>query len=214
MARPIGRATLSSKLGRGLITGLLRMNGGNTRKVQSSISRLKTILEVKSIGEVYDSVMSVQPKKDIFSLSQLEDDELQLFNLVKKWYPNNNWDALDDLPMQEQLGALDMLTFMRDDVLVKVDRASMAYSLEARSPLLDYRIVEFANSLPLSYKLHNGVHKRILRDALGKRLGGEITKLKKSGFDVPLPIKIEEGSDPQASWNLYVKKAWESSLKA
>ena len=214
MARPIGRATLSSRLGGGLITGLLRMNGGNTRKVQSSISRLKTILEVKSIGEVYDSVMSVQPKKDIFSLSQLEDDELQLFNLVKKWYPNNNWDALDDLPMQEQLGALDMLTFMRDDVLVKVDRASMAYSLEARSPLLDYRIVEFANSLPLSYKLHNGVHKRILRDALGKRLGGEITKLKKSGFDVPLPIKIEEGSDPQASWNLYVKKAWESSLKA
>ena len=101
---------------------------------------------------------------------------------------------------------------MRDDVLVKVDRASMAYSLEARSPLLDYRIIEFGNSLPLKYKLHNGVHKKILRDALGKRLGGEITKLKKSGFDVPLPTNTEIGLDPQASWNSHVKKSWEESL--
>lgn len=212
MARLVGRAVLNSRFGESMITGLLRMNGGNIRKVQSSISRLQTILEVDSIAEVYDSIMSVQPKKDIFNSAQSETGELQLFNLVRKWYPNNNWHVFDNLPIQEQLGALDMLTFMRDDVLVKVDRASMAYSLEARSPLLDYRIIEFANSLPLNFKLHNGVHKRILRDALGKRLGGDIIKLKKSGFDVPLPINTEEGLDPQASWNSHVRKVWEASL--
>jgi asparagine synthase (glutamine-hydrolysing) len=211
LARGAGRKVLGSRFGERLISGLLRANGANTRKVQSSVSRLKTILEADTIAEVYDSIMSVRPKREAFP-GDAPGGQPHLFDLVRSWYPDNNWQALDGLPMQEQLGALDMLTFMRDDVLVKVDRASMAYSLEARSPLLDYRIIEFANSLPLAFKMQDGVHKRILRDALGKRLGGEITKLKKSGFDVPLPVRAEDGQDPQASWNSHVKGAWEASL--
>jgi len=70
----------------------------------------------------------------------------------------------------ELLAALELVTAMRDEILVKVDRGTMAYSLEARSPLLDYRIIELALSLPLEFKAHRGVYKRILRDACARRV--------------------------------------------
>ena len=102
--------------------------------------------------------------------------------------------------------------FMRDDVLVKVDRATMAYGLEARSPLLDYRIVEFGTSIPLEYKSKSGRHKRILRDALSTRLKGNISNLRKSGFDIPLPDDLPHGSDLQTRWNIFVEDQWRKSL--
>ena len=88
----------------------------------------------------------------------------------------------------------------------------MAYGLEARSPLLDYRIVEFGTSLPINYKSKNGIHKRILRDALSTRLKGSISNLKKSGFDIPLPDNLPEGPDLQTRWNIFVEDQWIKSL--
>ena len=72
------------------------------------------------------------------------------------------------------------------DMLVKVDRMSMAASLEVRSPLLDHELAEFAMGLPHEWKMRGGRGKRILRDALGDRLPPELLQLPKKGFGVPL----------------------------
>lgn len=73
-----------------------------------------------------------------------------------------------------------------NDMLTKVDLMSMANSLEVRVPLLDYTVVDFAFSLPEEYKIHNGVTKRILKDAFRDELPAELFTRPKHGFEVPL----------------------------
>ncbi len=83
-------------------------------------------------------------------------------------------------------GLTDMQVYMADDILAKVDISSMAASLEVRAPLLDYRVVEFAASLPQEYKYKDGKGKRILRDIAKDRLPAELFSLPKSGFGIPV----------------------------
>jgi asparagine synthase (glutamine-hydrolysing) len=75
---------------------------------------------------------------------------------------------------------------MNGDIFTKVDRATMAYSLEARTPLVDYRVVEFAQKIPFHYKYSNNSGKNILKDILYDYLPKEIFDRPKSGFTVPL----------------------------
>lgn len=80
----------------------------------------------------------------------------------------------------------DIKTYLVGDILVKVDRMSMANSLEVRAPLLDYRVVEYAARIPSSFKLHQGEKKYILKKAFSKLLPQDILYRKKMGFSVPL----------------------------
>jgi len=81
--------------------------------------------------------------------------------------------------------ARDFQTNMVDDVLVKVDRASMACSLEVRAPFLDHHVVEFAMRIPPEFKLRKGTHKLILKKAFADLLPDEIANRGKKGFEVP-----------------------------
>ena len=83
-------------------------------------------------------------------------------------------------------GLWDAGTYLPDDILVKVDRASMANSLETRAPLLDHRIIEFAYRLPIEYKLQQGVGKKVLREVLYRHVPQQIVDRPKMGFSIPL----------------------------
>jgi asparagine synthase (glutamine-hydrolysing) len=86
----------------------------------------------------------------------------------------------------DAMSAVDVETYLPDDLLVKMDVATMAYSVEARSPFLDHRLMEFAASIPSEHKLSSGRSKAVLRSALRRVLPEEILERQKMGFAIPL----------------------------
>lgn len=93
---------------------------------------------------------------------------------------------LTDVDSVSQMMLTDVQTSLGDDILTKVDRMSMAHSLEVRCPLLDYRIIEFSCSLPLEYKIRHGIQKYLLKTAYQNALPSYVTRRQKHGFSVPI----------------------------
>jgi asparagine synthase (glutamine-hydrolysing) len=83
---------------------------------------------------------------------------------------------------------LDVRTYLPDDILTKVDRTSMAVSLEARVPLLDHLLMEYVATIPTSFKLHETGGKAVLKRAMSRDLPAEILHRRKMGFGVPLEV--------------------------
>jgi len=97
----------------------------------------------------------------------------------------------------EYMLSVDLVSYLPDDILVKVDRAAMAIGLETRIPMLDHRVVEFAFSLPLTHKVSAGQNKRVLRNVLYKYVPKELVERPKMGFAVPISLWLR---GPLRSW--------------
>jgi len=100
------------------------------------------------------------------------------------WFLNPISERMKTMP--ESMMALDALGYLPDDILVKLDRASMAVSLESRVPLLDHRVVELACGLPLDLKIRHGQSKWLLRRVLYRHVPRELIERPKMGFSIPL----------------------------
>jgi len=126
------------------------------------------------------------------------DTDHRYLDLVSHWRPRDGMvDALgpeallpgalpEGLDPASRAAAFDTLTYLPDDILTKVDRASMAVSLEARVPLLDHRVLEYAWRMPHGLKLKGGVGKWPLRQVLYRHVPQHLVERPKAGFAVPL----------------------------
>ncbi len=129
----------------------------------------------------------------------------------------SHWDPADLMPdvaepgvsgldtsvpgLVERMQLTDTITYLPDDILTKVDRASMAFALEARVPLIDHRVVEFSWRLPREAKIRGGVSKWLLRQVLYRHVPRELIERPKMGFSIPL-----------AGWLRGPLRGWAESL--
>lgn len=134
------------------------------------------VLESKNLYEVYYKLISNWENPTAVVLNSNEPNTL-LTTLKSKLTEFNN---------QEKMMILDSLTYLPDDILVKVDRAGMSTSLETRMPFLDHELIEYVWKLPHSFKNRNGQGKWILRNILNKYVPKQLTNRSKMGFAIPI----------------------------
>ena len=101
-------------------------------------------------------------------------------------YFQENWNKLDGFTDIEKMMVADSIGYLPDDILVKVDRAAMAVSLETRVPFLDHRVIELAWQVPANLKMRGGVGKWVLRQLLYRHVPKSLVDRPKMGFGMPI----------------------------
>lgn len=144
--------------------------------VGDKLYKIASILPLNSEQEIYRDLVS--------QWSNPEDIMKDAHEIKTIIIENNLKDNINDFTSRMQF--MDMVTYLPDDILVKLDRASMAVGLEARVPLLDHRVVEFALTQPLHRKQRHGHSKWLLRQLLHRYVPPEIIDRPKMGFSMPI----------------------------
>ncbi len=140
----------------------------------NKVHKAASVLGCNSLDEVYLGLISQWPDTDRIVIGG---SSASLLKIADCGY------VTDGI---ERMMVMDLLTYLPDDILTKVDRAAMGVSLETRVPLLDHRIVEFAARIPLSMKIKGGVGKWLLKDILYDYVPRELIERPKMGFGIPL----------------------------
>jgi asparagine synthase (glutamine-hydrolysing) len=153
----------------------------------SNLEKIEKLFLVPNIKKKVRAYKKEDLGKTYIALSTMFQN---LHDILKAEYVDNisNFDQFNDAIKNyfEKFMYFDTMHYLPDDILTKVDRASMHYSLEVRVPLLDHRIVEFAWSLPCEYKLNINKQKIILRELLEKKIPKKLVSKKKIGFGIPI----------------------------
>jgi asparagine synthase (glutamine-hydrolysing) len=160
---------------------------GYDRRILTIINQLWKLRSAHHINDLVDLVTQSGKRGDyrIYRLLNAVPDS-------SGTYFQNFGNLRRDLDDITQCLAMEYQTNMADDMLTKVDRATMSVSLEGREPLLDHRIIEFAARLPVSYKLDNGVRKKILKTIVHKYVPKRLMDRPKKGFGVPVGKWLRE----------------------
>ena len=167
---PISSLNALLRPARPFLPELLRMaNAGD------KLHKGASVLGARSINELYQKL-----------ISHWEPDGLVIGGKEPLTCLSGAGFPLAGLGDTQRMMALDTMTYLPDDILVKVDRAAMGVSLESRVPFLDYRVVEFAWRIPQELKLRDGVGKWILRQVLYRHVPKELVERPKMGFGVPI----------------------------
>ncbi|RXJ84877.1 asparagine synthase (glutamine-hydrolyzing) [Arcobacter sp. CECT 8985] len=144
--------------------------------IKDKYTKFQRAINSDSLEEMFENASSYVDKKEIKKFLSISKNE----KLFKKWQNIGNIEFLN------QMMAIDYKLFMNDDVLTKVDRATMSVSLEGREPLLDHRIIEYMARVPSTIKYKNNQGKYLLRQVLYKYLPKDLVDKPKSGFTIPL----------------------------
>lgn len=147
------------------------------RNPGDKIHKLARILNSPSEEVIYHKLISHWYGNEVLVASAQASNKL-LIDLSK--------DISAKRSFTESMMYIDSQRYLPDDILVKVDRAAMAVSLETRIPFLDHRVVEYAWSLPLDFKVYHGQNKWILRQILQRYVPNELVERPKMGFGVPI----------------------------
>jgi asparagine synthase (glutamine-hydrolysing) len=176
-----------------------------SRKVLSSLIRTLSIDTYNSIGKkvlknekfLGDKLYRVSNLIKLNNLFELNEKFTALWDtseLMIDYIPTNYAKSIifpeltssTILNNQERLMLYDSIQYLPDDLLVKVDRASMFFSLETRSPFLDHRVIEYSWGIPHRFKIENGKNKIILKELLSNYLPRELFERPKQGFGLPI----------------------------
>jgi asparagine synthase (glutamine-hydrolysing) len=158
--------------------------------IGSLLSRLNNTS--KRASGIFDYSSEKSLKSHIFSQEQYFFSENELNGLLTKdfisplLFDERLYNLNRRLSAKEEQALFDIKNYLKDDLLVKVDIASMQFSLEARTPFLDYNLVEFALNLDEKYKVHNGVSKYLLKQVLYEYVPENYFDRPKKGFSIPL----------------------------
>ena len=158
------------------VAGPLLPQGFQQRNPGDKLHKLAELMTVSTPEEMYHRLVSHWKKPASLVLGSEE----PLTVLTDK----SLWPELTDFTQLMQY--LDMVSYLPDDILTKVDRAAMGTSLETRVPFLDHRVVEFAWRIPLSMKIRNGQGKWLLRQVLYRYVPKELIDRPKAGFAIPI----------------------------
>lgn len=155
----------------------------------------------------YFGSFSIDEQQNLLSKDVLKQTSNDIYKEAKELL--EICDATNEI---EQMQFLDINFYMAEDILTKVDRASMAVSLEVRAPFLDPRVAQFAASIPLEYKLKGNKGKYILKKALEPLLPKEILHRPKKGFGIPIAEWLKQRLNPLMHELLDTKKLKEQGL--
>jgi asparagine synthase (glutamine-hydrolysing) len=151
------------------------------------VFRARTLLSnlAQEIGDAYFTSMTAFRDDGLTRiLSPSLRNELACYSPREEY--RRRFKEVSHLPPLQQMQAVDFETYLPGDILVKADRATMAYSLESRSPWLDYRLAELAGRLPSEYKLHGRIGKHVFKQAVAPHVPQTAITRPKMGFAVPL----------------------------
>ena len=137
----------------------------------------------------FNRLQSINNRIDLYRslVSEWSNPNLVVLNSNEPFHTLSNSLDLSFLKnFEEEMMYLDTITYLPDDILTKVDRASMAVSLESRAPFLDHELVELSWQLDSKLKINKGISKEILREILYRYVPAELLDRPKQGFGIPI----------------------------